>query len=350
MKIKQYGKTVSYNGPQVRGPSGEKLNIYGVFIANIKLGLKTEINESKMIIIEDLQNSIIIGASTLTLIRKHLGLYMGKIWHHPDWQRKGNDPISEQCPSSCQDCKNSLVLNPSDRNCFDIVDMVDDGENFSTMNKISETADEIQVFDKFISPIKKRFVSTKYVEIDPHSVKFVPVISQKETWNNQKSSFDWIENEKRNNSLLICEPSGKSISIANMNVDRNSIIVRENTPCYPVFNYSDDTFCIHKNAELAEIFSISPGKKLRAQDIENLKSYDELNMKNTIDKKAKDGISFPRNSKYKVKFRRSETAVLTSFMVKKNSFLDLQAILELFRSCWDIVFSLKGQLLAAISE
>ena len=313
MKLKEYGKTIDYDGPPVTGPSGESLNVHGVFIALILLGSRTEVSEVKMMIIEDLQNPIIIGASVLTLLRKRLGIYMGAYWHHPSCNQSGNMPLTEECFDECQDLQNALVLNPSDPLCYDIVHMVDYKNSTMDLNQISKSDKTVQTFEKDPTPIKKRLISSKYTEVKPKTMLFVPIISQKETWNDKSKSFDWIKNTEKNN-LFICEPIGKSISIANMNVDQNSVILRGNSPCYPIFNYSDDTFCIHKDTELAEVFSINPGTKLRVQDFNNLNEYEEANMKEKIQTKAKDGIKFPRDPKYRVKIDSQPTRTLGGMM------------------------------------
>ena len=99
MKLKGHGETIRYNGPQVRGPSGENLTVYGVFITSVHFGAKTVVDNVQMIIIEDLQNPLIIGASTLTVLRKELGIFMGANWHHPNCSKSNVLPC-EVSPNS----------------------------------------------------------------------------------------------------------------------------------------------------------------------------------------------------------------------------------------------------------
>ena len=202
----------------------------------------------------------------------------------------------------CQDSSKAIVLNPLDKQNFDIIDLQLEEPIENAMiaaNNVSNHGD-IRTYTKFEAPLKARLVCSKYSEVQPYVAAYIPVRREIESWDNKSNKFIWTSaNGMQHPSIVLSEPSGKTKSIARMD-EKDSCIIRSDTPCLPMLNYSDRTFHMHEGMEVAKIFVIHPGKLLRKRDLNNLESFKNDNVKHLISKKAAGGITFPK--KHKIEF------------------------------------------------
>ena len=289
-KLKHLGKSKTYTGIQVYNASGSPMHVSTSFTVDIDLGDKTTIKGVQFLIFEDLNTDLILGVPTLTLLKEEIGYYCGKFWHHSSCRTK-KGPVAMNCSNQCREISSCIVLNPFHEDNFDFLEMIEQDQiTNNVISRIDKLDDVIRTFKINQSPVRTKFVASEYVELQPFESKIIPVdVVQERITAGQKSTF---VNKIDRPLEVIAEPTGKCVTLGLM-TDKDAAIVSTSTPGFPVTNYSDSVFCIHKGYDICQLNSVQPGKLIRARDLKDLGAYDEKNMKNIISEKVPVGISFP---------------------------------------------------------